>query len=190
MKSTVLVAVLLVAVLSLGAWGQCGCGEAVEPDCYSAFKTTETIEFVLEAPIDYFMMHNTSVSPSIFGWRVETSDGTIVRTEIFPGDPVGRWTIMEWDLTDDSGAIVLPGYYNIIVMTTDSDVAYPVKIVEACRTFSGCFCGCYAPLMCDNPCCVPFGELYLTLAVGETRSCGGLNFSITLTFECEEPPAP
>ena len=191
MKSTGLLAVLLVAVFSLGALGQCGCGDAVEPDCYLAFKTTETIAFTLDAPIDYFIAHNTGVSPSIFGWRVESGDGNVVRTEIFPGEPVGRWTIMEWDLTDDSGIMVLPGYYRVIVMTTDSDVSYPVKIVETCRTYCGCFCGCFcgcvAPLACDNPCCTPHGELSLALTVGETRSCSGLNFSMTLTFECEEP---
>ena len=187
MKSTGLVTVLLVAAISLGAWAQCGCGETVEPDCYLAFKTTETIAFTLTAPIDYFMAHNTSVSPSIFGWRVENWDGNVVRTEIFPGEPVGRWTLMEWDLTDDSDTMVLPGYYRIIVMTTDSDVSYPVKIVDTCRTFCGCFCGCIAPLACDNPCCTPYGELSLALSVGETRSCSGLNFSMTITLECEEP---
>jgi hypothetical protein len=187
MKSIGWISLSLVVALSVGAWAQCDCESLEAPDCYLAFKTTETIEFVLEAPIDYFMKYNTSVSPSIFGWRVETWDGDVVRTVIFPGGPVGRLTIMEWDLADESGTIVPPGYYNVIVMSTVSDVSYPVRIVEACHTWSGCFCGCYAPLACDVPCCIPFGELYLTLSVGETRPCSGLSFSMTLTFECEEP---
>jgi len=186
MKSIGCVALLLVIAMSLGAWAQCWCETQEEPGCYLSFKTTETIEFSLEAPIDYFMTHQTTESPSIFGWRVETWDGTIVRTVVYPGEPRGRWITMEWDLYNDDGHLVPPGYYQIIVMSTDSDVAYPIRIVEACHSFCGCFCGCYAPMACDNPCCIPFGELYLTLGVGETRPCSGLTFSMTITIECEE----
>ncbi len=177
---------LIVAFVSLGVWAQCDCGVQDEPSCYLAFKTTETIEFSLIAPIDYFTVHQTTVSPSIFGWRVEAWDGTLVRTVIYPGEPKGRWLTMEWDLYDDDGYLVPPGYYRIIVMSTDGDVSYPVRIVEACHAFCGCFCGCYAPLACDVPCCVPFGELYLSLSVGETRPCSGLSIHLTFTFECEE----
>jgi hypothetical protein len=178
------IAFLIVALVSLGVWAQCDCGAADEPSCYLAFKTTETIDFSLIAPIDYFAVHQTTVSPSLFGWRVEAWDGTVVRTVIYPGEPVGRWLTMEWDLYDDAGYLVSPGFYRIIVMSTDGEVSYPVRIVEACPTFCGC--GCYAPLACDVPCCVPFGELYLSLSVGETRSCSGLSIRLTFTFECEE----
>jgi hypothetical protein len=181
----VLAAVLIVSV-SLVGWAQCGCNTGEAPDCYLAFRTTQTIQFALQAPVDYFIMHGTSVSPSIFGWRVEAWDGSLVRTVIYPGDPKGRWLTMEWDLYDDQGYLVSPGFYSIIVMTTDGDVAYPVKIVNPCVSFCDCFCGCYAPMMCDVPCCIPFGELYLTLDVGEERPCSGLNVSLTITIECEE----
>jgi hypothetical protein len=183
MKSIGWILLSLVVALSVGAWAQCDCGSLEVPDCYLAFRTTETIEFVLEAPVEYFMKYNTSVSPGIFGWRVETWDGNVVRTVIFPGEPVGRLTIMEWDLADESGTIVPPGFYNVIVMTTASDVSYPVRVVEACRTGCGCFCWCCAPRACDVPCCTPLGELYLTLGVGQTRSCCGLSFSLGITLE-------
>ena len=186
MRTVGFIALLLVIATSFAGASQCDCGAQEVPDCYLAFKSNETIEFSLIAPVDYFMCHGTTVSPSIFGWRVEACDGTVVRTVIYPGEPKGRWIAMEWNLYDESGYLVPPGFYQIIVMTTDSDVAYPVRIVEACHPCWGCFCGCYAPLTCDAPCCIPYGELYLTLDVGEVRSCGGLSFSITITFECEE----
>ena len=117
---------------------------------------------------------------------MEDAEGTLVRMEIFPGEPRSRLTVMEWDLTNTDGYIVAPGFYQIIVMTTASDVSYQVFVEEACRSFSPCACNNYAPLVCDSPCRPPFGELYLSLSVGETRSCTGLSFSITITVHCEE----
>jgi len=187
MKSIGAIALLLVVTASLVGAAQCGCGQPEPANCYLVFKTTETIVFTLEAPIDYFMVHQTSTSPRIFGWRVETSDGTVVRTVIYPGEPRGRWLAMEWDLVADDGYIVAPGDYNIIVMTTVSDVSYPVRIVDACRPLFGCCNVCYAPVSCDIPCCIPYGELYLTLGVGEVRPCSGLSFSLTITIECSSP---
>ena len=185
MKSVGWTTLLLVIVMSIVAWAQCGCGVPDEADCYLSFKSNETIEFSLIAPLDYFMFHGTTVSPSIFGWRVEASDGTVVRTVVYPGEPRSRLITMEWDLYDESGYLVPPGSYRIIVMTTDGDVSYPVRIVEACRPCCGCFCCC-----CPWPitaCCIPYGELYLSLGVGEVRSCGGISFSLTFHFECTEP---
>lgn len=185
MKSAGWVTLLLVIVVSMGAWAQCGCGVPEEANCYLSFKSNETIEFSLIAPIDYFMFHGTTVSPSIFGWRVEASDGTVVRTVVYSGEPRSRLITMEWDLYDESGYLVPPGSYQIIVMTTDGDVSYPVRIVEACRSCCGCFCWCCAQPI--TACCIPYGELYLSLGVGETRSCCGLSFSLTFHFECSEP---
>ena len=187
MRAVGIIAVILVISASSVGWAQCGCGVQEELSCYLTFRSTETIEFSLIAPVDYFMCHGTTVSPSIFGWRVEALDGTVVRTVIYPGEPKGRWITMEWDLYDDDGYLVPPGGYQIIVMTTDSDVAYPVRIVEACRSCWSCFCGWYVPNTCDFPCCIPYGELYLTLGVGETRPCSGLIFSLTFHFECSLP---
>ncbi|MCK5247022.1 hypothetical protein KAR02_08995 [Candidatus Bipolaricaulota bacterium] len=184
MRSVGIIAVILIICASLAGWAQCSnCGAPDEPDCYLAFKTTETIEFSLIAPIDWFELHGKTESPHIFGWRVEASDGTVVRTVIYPGEPRSRLTIMEWDLYDEAGYIVPPGDYQIIVMTTESDVSYPVRIVDACQSW----CGCYVPPTCDIPCCIRIGELYLSLSVGETRSCGGLSFSLTIHVEYSSP---
>jgi len=183
------IALLFVIAVSMGAWAQCGCVGEDDPICYLVFKTTETIEFSLIAPIDWFMVHGKTESPSIFGWRVEASDGTVVRAVVYPGEPKSRLTIMEWDLANYDGDIVPPGHYQIIVMTTEADVSYPVLVVDGCRSWTDCFCGCYVPATCgNNPCCTPFGELYLSLGVGETRSCGGLTINLTFTFECTEEP--
>ena len=186
MKAAGWIALVLVVAGTFGAWAQCGCGTDVDPNCFLKFKTNETIEFSVIAPIDYFTHYQTTVSPQIFGWRVEDAEGTVVRMEIFPGEPRSRLTVMEWDLTNTDGYIVDPGFYQIIVMTTVSDVSYQVFVEEACRSFSPCACNNYAPLVCDSPCRPPFGELYLSLDVGEVRACNGLSFSITITFECEE----
>ena len=186
MKCTGWVVLLLVIVMSMGASAQYGYRGPDEPECYLSFKSNETIEFSLVAPLDYFMFHGTTVSPSIFGWRVEAWDGTIVRTVVYPGEPRSRLITMEWDLTNDAGYLVPPGFYQIVVMTTDGEVAYPVGIVEHCRScFSCCCCWCCAQP--STACCIPFGELYLALGVGETRPCGGLSFSLTFHVECSEP---
>jgi len=183
------VALLLVVAVSVGGWAQCGCEDPEEPTCYLTFQSNETIEFSLIVPVDYFVCHGTSVSPSVWGWRAETLDGVVVRTFAYPRGPVGRWVTMEWDLYDDSGYLVDPGWYRIVVMTTDGDVSYPVLILERCRPCWGCWCGCGCTpcIDCDVPCCIPFGEMYLSLAVGETRSCYGLSFSLHFRFECESP---
>lgn len=187
MKSAGWIALLLVIAASVGGWAQCGCGEQETPICHLTFRSNETIEFSLVAPVDYFMCHGTTVSPSIIGWRVETWDGAIVRSVVYSGQPKGRWITMEWDLYDDSGYLVPPGFYRVVVMTTDSDVSYPVRILERCRPCCGCLCWWTAPVACDVPCPIPYGELYLSLAVGETRSCNGLSFSLTFRFECSTP---
>jgi len=187
MRSIGSIALLFVVVFSVVGAAQCGCGVPEPANCYLAFKTTETIAFKLIAPVDYFEMHGTTVSPRIFGWRAETWDGNVVRTVMFPGEPRSRLEIMEWDLYGEDGVIVAPGEYRIVVMSTDGEVSYPVRIVEVCRTCCGCFCG-YAALACDVPCCIPFGELYLDLWVGETRRCSGLTINLHFVFECATTP--
>jgi len=187
MKAAGWIALVLVVAGSLGASAQCNCGAAVDPNCFLKFKTNETIEFSVIAPVDYFMHYQTTVSPQIFGWRVEDTEGNVVRMEILPGGARSRLTIMEWDLYNTNGCIVDPGFYQIIVMTTASDVSYQVFVEEACHSFCACACGCYTPpVCCSSSCCPPFGELYLSLDVGEVRPCNGLTFSITIRFECEE----
>ena len=187
MKSAGWIALFLVIAGSIGGWAQCGCGEPQAPFCYATFQSNETIQFTLIAPVDYFVCHNTTVSPGIWGWRVETLDGTIVRTVVYPDGPKSRLHVMEWDLYDGGGYLVDPGYYNVIVMSTDGDVSYPVRILERCRPCCGCLCWWTAPVVCDVPYRIPYGELYLELAVGETRPCFGLSIRIEFHFECCEP---
>jgi hypothetical protein len=187
MKSAGWIALCLVVAVSVGGWAQCGCGESEEPLCYATFQSNETIEFTLIAPVDYFVCHNTTASPGIWGWRVEASDGTVVRTVTYSDGPKSRLLVMEWDLYDDSGYLVDPGCYNVIVMSTDGDVSYPVRILERCRPCCGCFCWWYEPVVCDVPCRIPYGQLYLSLAVGETRPCFGLSIRFEFRFECSAP---
>ncbi len=177
-------ALLGVLALSVMAAAQCDCVEGETPTCFLTFRPNETIAFELIAPIDYFVCHGTSVSPSIWGWQVEAADGSVVRSVTYSNGPVGRWIDMAWDLYDDSGELVPPGYYTIVVMTTDGDVSYPVQVQGRCRPWCTCYCGCAVRSVCDVPCRIPFGELYLALSVGETRPRSGLSFSIQLHVEC------
>lgn len=186
MKSAGGIALLLVLAVSIVGWAQCDCGVQEGPTCYLAFKSNETIVFSLVAPVDYFMCQGTTVSPSIFGWRVEAADGTVVRLVVYPGEPRGRMTAMEWDLYDESGHLVPPGFYRIVVMTTDGDVFYPVRIVEACRSYCGCCCWWPTSFARDVPCRIQYGELYLSLRVGETRP-GCVSISVTIHFEHSSP---
>ena len=187
MKSIGWIALVLVIATSLGGWAQCDCGVLEASTCYLAFKSNETIAFSLVAPIDYFMCQETTISPGIFGWRAEAWDGTVVRSVVYPGEPRGRLMAMEWDLYDESGYLVLPGSYRIVVVTTDGDVSYPVRIVGTCRSCCGCFYWQPAPSARDVPCRIPYGQLYLSLGVGETRSHVGLRIRLSLTFECSVP---
>jgi len=187
MKFASWVSLFLVIAGSIGGWAQCSCEDSQAPFCYMTFQSNETIEFTLIAPVDYFLCHNTTVSPGIWGWRVETLDGTVVRTVTYSDGPKSRLLVMEWDLCDDACYLVDPGYYNIIVMSTDGDVSYPIRILERCRPCCGCFCWWAAPAVCDVPCRIPYGELYLTLAVGETRSCFGLSIRFQFRFEFSTP---
>ncbi|MFC2108129.1 hypothetical protein ACFLS5_01555 [Candidatus Bipolaricaulota bacterium] len=187
MKSIGWTVLLLVVAVSLGAWAQCGCEVQEEPSCYLTFRSNETIEFSLVAPIDYFMCQETTISPGIFGWRAEAWDGTVVRSVLYPGEPRGRLMTMEWDLHDESGYLVPPGSYRIVVMTTDGDVSYPVRIVDTCRSCCGCFYWRPTSFARDVPCRIPYGELYLSLGVGETRSHVGLTVNLTITVECAAP---
>jgi len=189
MKRTAWLVLLSMVVVSFGAWAQCNCYGPDAPACFMTFQSNETIEFTLIAPVDYFVCHNTSVSPSIWGWRVEAADGDVVRTVLFEDGPISRRIPMEWDLYDDAGYLVDPGFYTIVVMSTDGEVTYPVRILERCRPCSGCWCWCNVPAGCDVPCCIPFGELYLSLAIGETRPCYGLSISwhFHFEYECSEP---
>jgi len=185
MKSIGWVAVLLFAVVSVGAWAQCGCETPVDPDCYRSFRMNETIEFSLMAPIDYFMVHQTNESPGLLGWRVEDMDGMIVRSEIFSGEPRGRWMSMEWELDDYSGCRVDPGQYRIIVMSTAGDVPYIVRLIGPCdRGCNCCFCGILLSSTCDSPCRIPYGELYLSLREGRRLSTSSLSFSLSFQVQC------
>ena len=185
MKAVGWITLLLVAAVSVGGWAQCDCGEPEAPFYCATFRSNETIQFRLVAPIDYFMCHNTTVSPGIWGWRVETVDGTIVRTVTYSNGPRSRLLAMEWDLYDDAGYLVDPGYYNLVVMSTDGDVSYPVRILERCRPCCGCCCCCWSAPACAVPCRIPFGEMYLTLAVGEARSWFGLSVRLEFQFQFE-----
>jgi len=188
-RAGVLVTICLwIGVVGLGGWSQCcDCGRAEVPSCYESFGTNEVIGISLIVPVDYFVCHNTTESPRILGWRVETWDGMVVRAEFFPDGPYSRLHTIEWDLSDSTGGRVAPGYYRIVVETTDAgDIAHPVQIVERCRPCYGCFCWPTCSVCCTTRCRVPYGEPYLSLFVADTQACG-LTISVHVELDCPCP---
>lgn len=188
MRTGIWAGLLLVTLLAVGAWAQCDCGVDIRPSCYESFWTTEVIGISLVVPGEFFWVYDTTTPPRILGWRVETWDGLVVRAEFFSDGPYPLWHGLEWDLTDWGGAIVAPGFYRVIVETTNAgDVSTPVQIIERCRACCGCSCWSAYPAKCSRSCPTSYGEPFLDLSVAETRRCSGLTFSLHFQFECSGP---
>jgi len=184
-------ALVLVCVVGVLVWADagCGCPPAEQPQCYETFRSNEIIAFSLTLPVDYFWCHGVTETPLITGWRVEAQDGAIVRDEPLSW-PTGSWATFAWDLTNDVGELVGPGFYRVVVYT---DLTAPISadvLIEPCRSCSAywscwpccptlcCLCSCQ-PL---TRCRVPMGEPYLELRNGGERSCCGLTVHLYGAF--------
>ena len=107
---------ILGGALSAAA-ADCGCSQGVEPACYVTFRTNESISFSTVFPVDYFTAHSTGETPFALGWMITAADGSMVRSVAF--DDVVSWSQdFIWDLTDEDGHDVSPGFYRIVVSTT------------------------------------------------------------------------
>ena len=186
----VLIVVCLTSVL-VWADGGCDCASTGAPACYQSFRSNEIIDFSLTLPIDYFWCHNTTETPVVTRWWVETLDGVIVREDVLPW-PTGSWAVFSWDLTTDTGELVGPGYYRILVGTDLTEPISATVLVEPCRGCSmywACWPCCPALVCVCQPstrCSIPYGEPYLELRNGGTRSCCGLNVHVygSVQFGC------
>jgi len=171
---------LALAVLGWGlsASADCGCAQGVEPSCYVTFRTNEMISFSTVFPIDYFTAHSTTETPFLLGWLVETADGVLVRSTAFD-DVVGWGQDFVWDLTDDEGRDVVPGFYRILVSTTAGVVSADVRLVSCCVPCVSCWSCCLCST-CPNGgagrCPTVCGEPYLVLGIDSTKSCCGVSF--------------
>ena len=179
MKRATLVSIAILLAIGLAAWADCGCTTDTAEPCYTTFKSNEIIEFSLVVPVDYYWTHDTTATPLITAWWVETEDGLIVKHAEF-SEPRGHWETFTWDLTDDDGKYVEAGDYRIVVATTVEDaVGVNIRIVPSCC--SPCF-ACCPPIPCScrplYSCSVPFGELYLNLESAGTRSCCGCTLQL------------
>ena len=183
MRRAGLVLLVLVGLMALAASAQtdCGCGSATERASYTTFRSNEIIEFSLTVPVEYFWVHETSVTPLITGWWVETSTGIIVKHVTFT-EPRGHNVSFTWDLAMDGGGTVEPGFYRVVLTTTSaSPVSADIEIVS-CRR-SPCWTCCWRPCLCQPAICCPplHGELRLKLAsVGTSRCC---TFGVTIYGE-------
>jgi hypothetical protein len=179
---------LALAVLggTLSVAADCGCSQGVEPVCYVTFRTNELISFSTVFPVDYFTAHSTSETPFLLGWMVIAADGSVVRTVAFD-DVVGWLQDFVWDLTDEDGHDVSPGFYRIVVSTTAGPVAAEVRLVSCCTPCQACWscCLCTTCPTAGGRCVTPCGEPYLVLDVSSTKSCCAFTFS--LWGEIENP---
>lgn len=190
MKRTGWVLLLLLAGFSWSLFGQsdCGCGDAASPTCYTTFRASEMIGIDVVVPGEYFSIHNTSVTPLITGWRVETLDGLLVRHETYLESPKGHHVSYIWDLTTDEGTMVSDGFYRLVVSTTSTpEIEAYVKILPCCC--SPCWGCCPAPCSCTSlsrcrPCC---GEPYIQFFSAGSRSCCGCRLTIFGSVEAGTP---
>jgi hypothetical protein len=181
------VVLLLVGLASFVAAAQtdCGCVDASAPTCYTTFRSNEIIDFQLIVPLDFYWMHNTTETPLITAWRVETLEGVLVKY-VPQSEPKGHWATFSWDLTDDYGCLVDPGFYRIIVSSPlTGDVFADVEIISCCcwSCWGCCPSPCYCPWI--NPCIPACGQAYLKLANGGTRNC--CTFHLTIYAEPVTP---
>jgi hypothetical protein len=98
----------------------------------------------------------------ITGWRVEAFGGGVVFSHTYPA-PVGAETQIVWDQKDLAGAPVAPGFYTIVVTTTDREVATHVRLDA--RTTGCWFFPC---LGFARPCATPWCAPYLKLSRAPT----------------------
>jgi len=181
------ITVVLVCLTSLVVWADagCDCESANQPACYATFQSNEIIAFWLTVPLDYFLCQGVTETPLITQWWVETLDGVIVRE----GDlsyPIGAWATFRWDLTNDAGDLVGPGFYRIVVVTTSTPTVTADVLIEPCRACSAwwscwpccptltCLCQCQPSMDCSTP----YGWPYLELRNGGKRKCCGLSVHI------------
>jgi hypothetical protein len=169
---------LVIVGWGLSALADCGCAQGLEPSCYVTFRTNELIKFSTVFPIEFFATHSTTETPFLLGWLVETADGILIHSTAFD-DVVGWGQDFVWDLTDDAGHDVVPGFYRISVLTTVGVVSADVRLVSCCTPCVTCWSCCLCSA-CPNGgagrCPTACGEPYLALDIDSTKSCCGVSF--------------
>lgn len=175
------VVVVLLFTMGVGALADCGCQPGLTPECYATFRTNELVAFSLTVPVEYFMVNNTSQTPMITGWRVEDENGAVVRSVAY-AEPAGHWKTFFWDLTDDNGFDVEPGFYRIFVATTSAgEAAVSVRLISCCTPCVCCSICCSTSICVDGRirrCPTEFGDPYIVLSAGGTKRCCGLTVQL------------
>jgi hypothetical protein len=186
MRRWVWVSLFLVLTTGLTAAADCGCAQGAEPPCYVTFRSNEAIGFSTVFPVEYFVMNATTETPFVLGWMITAADGAVVRGATFD-DVVGWLTGFEWDLRDEAGREVAPGFYQIAVLTTAGPVVADVRIVSCCNPCVSCWscCVCTSCPGAGGRCPTVCGAPYLALSVAATKSCCG--FGVTFHWEWTSP---
>jgi hypothetical protein len=151
----------------------CGCAQGAEPECYVTFRTNELVSFSAVFPLEFFTAHSTTETPFILGWGIEAAGGILIRSVSF-SDVAGWWQDFVWDLADDSGNEVEPGFYRVLVLTTAGVVSADIRLVSCCTPCLACWSCCLCttcPRAGHGSCPAPCGEAYLELDVAATKSC-------------------
>ncbi len=179
----------IIVGLGLCAVADCGCDQGLEPSCYVTFRTNELVSLSVVFPFEFFAVHATTETPFVLGWAVESTDGALVRSTAF-SDVAGWWEHFVWDLTDDAGHEVSPGFYHVIVSTTAGPVRADIRLISCCTPCAPCWSCCLCttcPRAGDGLCPTECGEPYLVLDVAATTNCCAFSF---LVFGESDDPAP
>jgi hypothetical protein len=180
--------VLLIVGGGFSVLADCGCSQGVEPECYVTFRANELIAFSTIFPVDFFTQHAVTETPFVLGWLVESADGSAVRTATFD-DVVGWPRTFVWDLADDEGHDVGPGFYRIHVSTTAGVVSAAVRLIACCNPCLSCWscCVCTTCPAAGGRCPTPCGEPYLVLSVDSTKACCAATFGVWTEWVPEGP---
>lgn len=172
MKRARLWTLVLVVLGGALAWGQTWCDPCApppppEPPCYITFWAGEPILAELVIPWGLFCCNPCQSATMITGWSVEAFGGGVVFQYAYPV-PVSAGTKIVWDQKDLAGTQVAPGFYKIVVTTTDRAVSIHVKIEN--KRADCCFFVC-TPF--SRPCGISFCDPYLKVSRAPScTSCG------------------
>ncbi len=166
-RRSVLLSLVMVVALASVAMAQCWC-EPFTPDvprCYTTVYPGQTVEIGIRFPVCFPVPFCCCPppAPQVLMWRVETWEGQVVYSQTLL-NPVSVTSFSaSWDLRDAEGIQVAPGYYRVIVVTTEGDYDNNLRLVEQRP--------CFWPLTFNWPCFSRLCAPEVTLRAVTPRCC-------------------
>lgn len=166
-KRVALLSVVLVAALAGTVLAQCWCDPVIPdvPRCYTAVHPGQKVEIGIRFP---FCFHGvffccSPPAPQVLTWYVETWEGDIVYVEPLPAPVPATSFSAVWGLHDVDGFAVGPGYYRVVVVTTEGEHDNNLRLVEQRA--------CFWPLFSGWPCLSRLCAPEVTLRAVTPRCC-------------------